>query len=412
MIGTGISGMGAGYFLREKYDITFYEKNDYVGGHTNTLTIDEEGQPIYIDSAFMVFNEITYPLLTALFKELDVQTKLTSMSFSVQHKATGLEYSGTGLDGLFAQRKNIFNPKHIRMLLDIDRFRQESLEVLINPDYFGYSLARYIKEKNYSDDFLYKFLVPMSSAVWSSPFDKMLEFPAATLVRFFKNHCFLGLKGQLQWRTCVGGSRQYRDKIMNILKAKVFVSSPVSSVNRKGNQVEVALSNGQKNSFDYVLLACHADDSLQILKDATSNEKDLLSKFPYHLNDIILHVDSTIMPKLKKVWSSWNYRVEGDGSTSTIYWMNCLQGVSQKKDYFISVNNPEIVAPNKVLWQTKYAHPSYNIDSQRAQEQLGKLNGTSRVFFAGAYFRYGFHEDGLWAALEAARALAGENLWG
>ncbi len=411
IIGTGISGMGAGYFLRDLYDITFYEKNGYVGGHTNTLTIDELGKTVYIDSAFMVYNETTYPLLTRLFKELDVKTKATDMSFSVNHLPSSLEYCGTGLSGLFAQRKNIFNFKHIRMLLDISRFRKEAGEVLTNPDYQNYSLVRYIQEKKFSEDFLYKFLIPMGSAVWSMPFDQMLEFPAATLIRFFKNHCFLDLKGQLSWRICVGGSSSYRDKIMKLINAKVFTNSPVTKVFRMDHHVQVRTAQGELRSYDYVLLASHADETLKMLSDASVLEKELLSKIPYYANRGILHTDQNVMPRLKSTWSSWNYRVEKNGKTSTIYWMNKLQGVSKHQDYFISINDSGPIDPKKILWQTTYAHPLYSIGSQKAQERLAELNGASRVFFAGAYFRYGFHEDGLWSGLQAARALSGKNLW-
>ena len=411
IIGTGIAGMGAGYFLREGFDITFYERNNYAGGHTNTLTIDEDGQPVYIDSAFMVYNEPTYPLLTRLFKELEVETKPTDMSFSVQHVESGLEYCGTGLSGLFAQRQNIFKHQHIKMLLDISRFRKEAEEVLTDPRYQDYSLSRYIQEKKYSEDFLNKFLIPMSSAVWSTPFDLMLEFPAATLVRFFKNHCFLDIKGHLSWRTCVGGSLQYRDKIMQRINAQVLTNNSATAVYLSEHHVLVCDSNTQRRKFDYVLLACHANEALDILSDASPAQKDLLSQFPYHINRATLHTDEKVMPRLKRVWSSWNYRQELDGQTSTIYWMNNLQGVSRRKNYFISINDPGRIDSQKVLWKSMYAHPLYSVASQKAQEHLQQLNAGGRVFFAGAYFRYGFHEDGLWSGLQAARAISGEKIW-
>jgi len=412
IIGSGISGMGAAYLLKDRFEITFIEKNNYIGGHTNTLTVNEDGEPIYIDSAFMVYNETTYPLLTRLFKELDVPTKPTDMSFSVNHLSAGLQYSGTGLNGLFAQRQRIFSPRHIRMLLDISRFRQEAGEVLSDLRYHDYSLGRYAKERQYSEDFLTKFLVPMSSAVWSMPYESLMNFPVATLVRFFKNHCFLDIKGHLQWRTCVNGSQVYRDKIMSVIKPKVLLNTPVKSVKRLTDQVEVIDEQGQEHRFDYVLMASHADETLRVLTDATVTERSLLAQFPYHANRGILHTDAGVMPTLKRTWSSWNYRVEKNGHTSTIYWMNNLQGVSKKKDYFISINDDSgLINPKKIIWQTIYSHPQYSVGSQLAQEKLHTLNGSSRVFFAGAYFRYGFHEDGLWSGVQAARALAKEDLW-
>jgi len=415
VIGTGISGMSAGYFLRDKFDVTFYEKEDYAGGHTNTLAIKEDGQNIYIDSAFMVYNEPTYPLLTRLFKELNIETKPTSMSFSVQHRPSGLEYCGTGLNGLFAQRRNIFNPRCIKMFLEIDRFRREADEVLDNPYYASWTLAQYVRIKDYSEDFLQKFLIPMSSAVWSTPADTMLGFPVQSLVRFFKNHCFLSLEGQLQWRTCVGGSRQYRDKIMAVFGDRVYTRRAAVKIKREAGKVCVTDPTGKVLIYDKAILACHADAALGLLADPTSTESLLLSKFSYIVNKTTLHTDDRVMPKLKSVWSSWNNRIENDLAgrpvTSTIYWMNSLQDVSKNKDYFISINDPGLVDPAKILWEKDYTHPLYTVEGQEAQLRLQELNQNGVVFFSGAYFRYGFHEDGLASGLDAARAVLGGEVW-
>jgi len=415
IIGTGISGMSAGYFLRDLFDITFYEKQDYAGGHTNTLTIKEGDQDIYIDSAFMVYNEPTYPLLTRLFKELKIETKPASMSFSVQHVPSGLEYCGTGLNGLFAQRRNIFNRPYIKMLLEIDRFRKEAAEVLENPYFNSWTLAQYMRDKGYSEDFLQKFLVPMSSAVWSTPADTMLEFPVQTLVRFFNNHRFLSLDGQLAWRTCVGGSRQYRDKIMACFGNRVWTRHAAVRIKREADRVCVTDSTGKTLIYDKVILACHADEALNLLEDPTVLESSLLSKFPYVSNKTTLHTDDRVMPKLKGVWSSWNYRIHEDSGgralTTTVYWMNSLQGVSKKKNYFISINDPGLVDAEKILWEKSYTHPLYTAQGQEAQFRLQELNGNGVTFFGGAYFRYGFHEDGLMSGLAAARAVVGGEVW-
>ncbi len=415
IIGTGISGMSAGYFLRDKFDITFYEKEDYAGGHTNTLTIKEGNQDIYIDSAFMVYNEPTYPLLTRLFKELKIETKPTSMSFSVQHLPSGLEYCGTGYNGLFAQRRNIFNPRYVKMLLEIDRFRREADEVLDNPSYVSCTLAQYMRSKGYSEDFLQKFLIPMSSAVWSTPANTMLEFPVQTLVRFFNNHRFLSLDGQLSWRTCVGGSRQYREKIITAFGDRVWTQRAVVKIRREAGKVAVTDSTGQVLIYDKVIVACHADEALGLLIDPTALESSLLSKFPYLSNKTTLHTDARVMPKLKSVWSSWNNRIEngsdGQAKTSTIYWMNSLQGVSKSKSYFISINDPGLIDPARILWEKNYTHPLYTVDGQEAQLRLSELNRNGVTYFCGAYFRYGFHEDGLMSGVEAARAVAGREVW-
>ena len=415
IIGTGISGMSAGYFLRNQFDITFYEKEAYAGGHTNTVTVKEGSDDIHIDTAFMVYNEPTYPLLTRLFKELKIQTMPTSMSFSVQHRPSGLEYCGTGFNGLFAQRWNILNPFYIRMLLEIDRFRKEADEVLDNPYYAAWTLAQYIKAKGYSKDFLHKFLIPMSSAVWSTPADTMLGFPVQSLVRFFKNHRFLSLDGQLAWRTCTGGSRHYRDRIIASLGDRVLTNCAAIRIKREEGKVCVKDLTGKTLVYDKVIIACHADEALTLLADPTSLESSLLSKFSYVTNKTTLHTDHRVMPKLRPVWSSWNNRIESDAMdrpvTSTIYWMNSLQNVSKNKDYFISINDPSVVDPAKVLWEKNYTHPLYTVEGQEAQLRLQELNGNGVTFYCGAYFRYGFHEDGLMSGLDAAKAVLGGEVW-
>lgn len=415
IIGTGIAAMGAAYFLKDQFAITFFEKNNYAGGHTHTLEINEEGCRVYIDSAFMVYNEPTYPLLTRLFKELSIDTKPTSMSFSVQHIPTGLEYCGTGLSGLFAQRINIFKPWFWKMLLEVDRFQMESVEVLDNKYYLDYTISQYVKERGYSDHFFYKFLIPMSSAVWSTPLEKMVDFPAITLIRFFRNHGFLGLRTQLPWRTVSGGSRMYRDKILDFFPSRIMLSNPAVKTAHEGNGVSIFDSQGKKHRFDHVVIATHADEALALVSDPTDLEKELLSAFSYQENLTTLHTDQSIMPRNKSVWSSWNYRMavnqHGIISPSTIYYMNSLQQVSDKKDYFISINGEGAFDPKKVLWQTTYTHPIYNPAAVRAQNRLSLLNRNGKRFFCGSYFRYGFHEDALSSALDVARMISGRDIW-
>jgi len=412
IIGTGIAGMGAAYFLKDKYDITFFEKDDRPGGHTHTLTVKEDGQDIYIDSAFMVYNEITYPNLVRLFKDLDIKTKPTDMSFSVQYKLDGLEYCGTGLRGLFAQYRNLLSVRFWKMLLDMDRFNKESLEVLESDAYLSYTIGQYVKEKGYGEDFLDKFLVPMSSAVWSTPPGLIHAFPIVTLVRFFKNHGFLGLRGHYQWRTVVEGSHRYRDKILGLFKGKVLVNAQVVRLIRENGKVKVTDKDGHQKVFDNAILACHADESLKILGDPTDEEKRLLGNFQYQKNTATLHTDESVMPKTKRAWSSWNYSIKLDGQgelvPSTIYHMNNLQQVSDKKQYFISINEPEAVDLKKVLWQGTYEHPVYDVPAMKAQEELPRLNIKGPAYFCGAYFRYGFHEDGLTSGIEAVKAMTGK----
>lgn len=415
IIGTGVAGMACGYFLSKKYELTVYEKNDYIGGHTNTVMVNEDGQSIPVDTGFIVYNEVTYPNLTRMFKELAVVTKPTSMSFSVQHVPSGLEYCGSGLSGLFAQRKNIFNPRFIRMLKQINRFNNECTEVLDDNKYAGYSLSDYISEKGYGEDMLHRYLIPMSSAVWSTPPDLMLNFPARTLIRFFYNHGFLGLHTQHPWRTVDRGSAQYREKIIASFRDKIFVNRPAVSVLRENGKVAVTDSSGQTDSYDKVILACHADESLALLKNPTPIERELLKPFTYQLNTATLHTDDRAMPKTKRAWSSWNYRMEtapdNSNAVSTVYWMNSLQGVSDKKNYFLTINDPGTVKPDSVIRRINYMHPVFSVEAANLQTRLRELNNQGMIFFCGSYFRYGFHEDAFTSGLELSRQLTGEPIW-
>jgi predicted NAD/FAD-binding protein len=408
IIGTGIAGMACGHFLHKKYDVTFYEQNDYVGGHTNTVTIDEEGNDIHIDTGFMVFNHVTYPHLTKLFNELDVPTIPTSMSFSVQHVPSRLEYCGSGLNGLFAQRKNIFSPSFIKMLKQISRFNEESVKILDDERYASHTLADYIREKGFSDEMMYKYLIPMSAAVWSAPMDLMLQFPAVTLIRFFKNHGFLGLNTQHQWHTVRGGSRMYRDIIIKPFKDKIQVNNAAVKIRREAGKAIVHSADGSSRTFDKAILACHGDQALRMLDNPTYNEHRILEKFRYQENTALLHMDESVMPRTKRTWSSWNYRIEEkkDGmQPSTIYWMNSLQQVSQKKNYFVSINDPGNVHESKILKEIRYEHPLFDVAAIKAQKELPVLNENGPVYFCGSYFRYGFHEDALMSSVELSRQL-------
>ncbi len=414
IVGTGVSAMSAAYFLRNDFDITFFEKDNYAGGHTNTLTIDEEGTPIHIDSAFMVFNHVTYPNLQKFFRELEIEEKNTNMSFSVQHLPSGLEYCGTGLNGLFAQRKNLARWKHISMLLDINRFNKEAIEVLTDHKFAGYSIKHYFQEKGYGQAMLEKYLIPMSSAVWSTPPEQMLDFPILTLVRFFKNHGFLGMTTQHQWKTLVGGSRQYRDKVMAMFPNRVHLNAEVEQVFRKPEGVEVCIKDGERHMFDKVIIASHADQSLRLLGDPTEQEQNLLSKFKYQPNQATLHTDDSLMPKTRLAWSAWNYRIKAKANRlipQTIYYMNRLQHVSQKGDYFVSINDDGDVHPDKIIWQKEYAHPLFDVAAIRAQDDLPKLNEQGRTYFCGAYFKYGFHEDGFTSGLNVAEKILNREVW-
>lgn len=407
IIGTGIAGMGCAHLLQRKYDITLFEQNDYIGGHTNTISVDEDGQKVYMDTGFMVFNFKTYPNLCNLFNEIKAPIKKTDMSFSVQYMPTGLEYCGSGLNGLFAQRKNIFNVKYIKMLKQITRFNKISVEILNDERYHNHTLKQYIDEFGFGEDMLWKYLIPMSSAVWSTPMEKMLDFPAITLIRFFKNHGFLGLNTQHQWYTLENGSQSYKEIIMKPFKDKAFVNKKVVELKREKEGVTLKFLDGSSATFDKVICASHGDQTLKYLSDANLLEKELLSPFKYEKNIATVHTDENVMPKTRLTWSSWNYRIEerhGKLVPTTIYWMNSLQGVSKKRNYFVSINALEgTVDRKKIVKEIEYEHPLFDVAAMNAQDKLQQLNKTGPVYFCGSYFKYGFHEDAYASAVELCK---------
>lgn len=409
VIGTGIAGMGCAHHLHKKYAISIFEKNNYAGGHTNTISVNENNNKVYMDTGFMVFNYVTYPNLCNLFSEIKAPVKKTDMSFSVQYKPDGLEYCGSGLNGLFAQRKNIFNYRYIKMLMQINRFNKISVNIIDKPEFENYSLKKYIETFGFGNDMLWKYLIPMSSAVWSTPMEKMLDFPVITLIRFFKNHGFLGLNTQHQWYTLHNGSQSYRDILIQPFKENIQINNAVISVKRQNRKVIIKTINGSEYAFDKVIFACHADEALKILEDATPEEIRLLSPFKYQKNTAIVHTDESVMPKTKKTWSSWNYLIEevnGKLLPTTIYWMNSLQNVSNNKNYFVSINPlPNSIDPNKIVKEIEYEHPLFDVPAINAQKGLHTLNKTGPIYFCGSYFKYGFHEDAYASAIDICKHL-------
>jgi len=415
IIGTGIAGMGCGHFLYKNSDLTFYEQADYTGGHTNTVTVDEDGKPVYIDTGFMVFNYQTYPNLCRLFDEIKAPVKKTEMSFGVQHLPTGLEYSGSSLNHLFAQRKNIFRPSYLKMLMQIGRFNKESLKIVDDPKYANYSVGEYVKKFGFGDDMLWKYLVPMSSAVWSTPMEQMLDFPVVTLIRFFQNHGFLGLDTQHQWYTLHKGSQSYREILIKPFKEKIHLNRKATKVFKNADgTVTVSASDGSSEIFDRVIIATHGDQALELLDKPAADEKRLLSKFKYQYNKATLHTDESIMPKTKLAWASWNYSIQSINKKmvpTTIYWMNSLQQVSDKKNYFVSINPHANIDPKKIIKEIDYDHPLFDVPAINAQKELSKLNETGPVYFCGSYFNYGFHEDAFTSAVNLCSHLLGKPVY-
>ena len=423
IIGTGIAGLGCAHFLQRDFDLTLFEAADYIGGHTNTVTAREPGtgRTVPIDTGFMVFNHATYPLLTRLFRELGVATKKTDMSFSVRHGDSGLEFCGSSVNHLFAQRKNLFRPRFYRMLFAINRFNQEALAALADPasPVFTETLGDYVKRRGYGTDFFDLYLVPMSSAVWSTPPEKMLAFPAAALLRFFHNHGFLGLSTQHQWWTVEGGAKSYIAPLTAPFAQKIRLNSAASGVIRTPRGVTVTTATGTAHTFEKVVLACHGDQALRLLQNPTDAEHRLLSAFHYQPNTATLHTDASVMPRTRLAWSAWNYEIARDSagavSTATHYWMNKLQGVSDRENYFVTINRPESINPAKVLKRIAYDHPLFSLAATAAQAELPALNqaalGTTETFYAGAWQRHGFHEDGLHSAHRLAAQILARDPW-
>lgn len=416
IIGTGIAGLGCAHKLQSKFTIDLYEQNDYPGGHTHTLSFPENGSEVHFDTGFMVYNEVTYPNLTRLFRELNVKIKPTQMSFSVQNRLKNLEFNGSSLNHLFIQRRNLFNVRFIRTLLEINRFNEEALSVLKDPAINRLTLNEFANRKGYSRNFLYDYLIPMSGAVWSTPPDLMLEFPIFTLIRFFYEHGFLGLSTQRPWLTVDGGAKNYVAKITAPFRDKINLKQKVTRVTRVGNQMEVKTISGQTALYDRVILACHADESYAMLSSPSEKQTALLTAFTYQPNPVLVHTDPGVMPRTVGAWASWNVRLDAGANggliSSTHYWMNSLQNVSTKTNYFVSLNSAHLVQSNRILRRIDYAHPLFNIAAITAQEQLHDLNlegKREKVYFCGSYFKYGFHEDALSSAITLADQILQEG---
>jgi uncharacterized protein len=406
IVGTGVAGLGCAWHLKDSAALTLFEKNTRTGGHTNTVSVNEDGRQVPIDTGFIVFNHVTYPNLCRLFDELGVRTKPSEMSFSVQHLPSGLEYNGMSLNKVFAQRRNLLNPQFYRLLSDIFRFFRVA-NASLESGAKG-TVAEFAETHHLGGDFLDYYLVPMSSAVWSTDSRDILNFPAETLIRFFHNHGFLGVSTHHPWFTVDGGARTYVQKIVRQV-GEPRLGAAVCRIERVGAMVRVCCEDGSREEFDAVVLACHADEALEILSAPTSLQSRLLAPFRYQPNHATLHTWAGVMPRKRRAWASWNYRVDGVSSCPTThYFMNALQGVSHTRDYFVSLNSADIIPEEHVLYQTEYTHPVFTLEAMRAQEELPGINSESRdqnIFFCGSYFKYGFHEDAYSAGLYLAMYL-------
>ncbi len=411
VIGAGISGMGAAYYLSQGQNVTLFEAENRLGGHARTVVAGKNGdQPV--DTGFIVYNNTNYPHVTQLFQDLDVPVANSNMSFGASIDGGNLEYGLASMDALFAQRRNIGRPRFLRMLRDIQRFNAKAVSVANNPDI---SIAQMLEGLGTGSWFRDKYLLPFTGAIWSTPVDRMADFPAQALIRFMKNHALLGYHGQHQWYTVQGGSIQYVNRLQQKLKSQgveIRLGQPIASVTRANGHVQITPKGGLPEQFDEVVFATHSDDSLAMLADASPAEKSTLGAVRYQPNDAVLHADTSMMPKRKKVWSSWVY-CEARGKTSDkidlTYWMNSLQPIPHDDPLFVTLNSTRQIREDLIHDQVTFRHPVYDLAALNAQDVIRTTNGTNNTWFCGAWMKNGFHEDGLSSAVDVVEAMAARD---
>jgi predicted NAD/FAD-binding protein len=418
VIGSGIAGMGAAYLLSKKFDVTVYEKNDYVGGHSNTVDAPRpDGGATPVDTGFIVYNERTYPNLIGLFDTLGVERIKTDMSFGVSMDRGRLEYGGSSLGALFAQHRNIVSPSYLRMVRDILKFYKRAPGLLAGGACEGMTLDDLLAREGYSEAFVRDHLLPMAAAIWSCPVETMGAFPAGSFIRFFDNHGLLQVSNRPRWWTVKGGSRTYVNRIRAALAQDVATNHGAVSVSRTDAGVTVRASDGSNALYDRVVFACHGDEAHALLADKTAREADILSKFGYQSNRAILHRDAAQMPRRRKVWSSWNYLSDrgarrADQKVAVTYWMNSLQSLDPSDPLFVTLNPIHDIDPSTIVAEFDYDHPVFDAEAVAAQGRLPDIQGNGGVWYCGSYCGYGFHEDGLGSAVAVAHAFGVEAPWG
>ena len=406
IIGSGISGLTAAYLLHKHHDVKIFEKNDYIGGHTHTHKINLDGKDWHVDSGFIVYNENTYPNFIKLLTKLEVQSQLSSMGFSVKSLVNNFEYAGNSLNAVFAQRRNIINPSFYKMLLQIIRFNDQAQKDLNGLDY-SKTLEDYLNENNYSKEFIQYYIIPMGAAIWSTIPSKMFLMPAKFFIRFFKNHGLLKIKNRPKWWVIKGGSKRYVEKIIAGFKESIFLSTPVKLVSRDNETINLSFIDRrlQNEKFDKVIFATHSDQTLKLLDKPTSDEQDILGKLPYQKNEALLHLDESVLPKRKLAWACWNYSLDSDPESpvALTYNMNILQSLNAKKTFCVTLNNHNEVDSTKVLKKITYHHPLFTREGVEAQLNKSKICGKNNTYFCGAYWRNGFHEDGVVSAIDVCK---------
>ena len=407
IIGSGISGLTAAYLLNHDHEITLYEANDHIGGHTHTHDIEIEGKIWAVDSGFIVYNERTYPNFIRILDELGVERKPTRMGFSVKSVSNNLEYAGHSLDGLFSQRRNLIRPSFWRMIKSILRFKKESEEQL-NELPLDMTIGSFLEKNHYPSEFIEHFIIPMGAAIWSTMPNMMTEIPAVFFIRFFQNHGILAIKDKPTWWVINGGSKNYVKKMTAGFIDRIMVSTPVKRVKRNDSIEIIAGSPQHMTRFDAVVFACHSDQALALLADPSYAENEILRAITYQKNDVLLHTDHSVLPTRRKAWSSWNYQLDCDPErpVALTYNMNILQGLESSVTFCVTLNDPEAVSPDRIIKEITYHHPLITVESISAQKRKNEISGVNNTYYCGAYWHNGFHEDGVVSAMDACELLA------
>ena len=400
VIGSGISGLSSAYYLSKHHKVDLYEQSDHFGGHSYTYDIKEEDKIVPVDLGFIVFNELTYPNLINFFNELNVPFEKSNMSFSVSVKNTNVEYGGSGFNAIFANKLNLLNLKFLKMIREIISFYNHAPSLLKN-NIEDKTLGDYLRRSKLSKYFIEYHIIPMVAAIWSMPFSKAKEMPLKLFLNFFINHGLFRLKNRPQWYTVTNRSRNYVKKILEKISGEIFKNYKINNISRSDDNVRISIGN-EYLDYDQVVLACHADQSLNILNDPSAKEKEILNKFTYVSNRAFLHTDENLMPSRKKAWSSWN-SITKDNRTCITYWLNKLQNLKTNKNYFLTLNPVAEVEENKIIKQEKFTHPYFNNENVSLQKDLHLLQGKKRTWFCGSYFGYGFHEDGLKSSIDLVK---------
>ncbi|WP_217543713.1 NAD(P)/FAD-dependent oxidoreductase [Vibrio metschnikovii] len=413
IIGSGISGLTCGHYLHQQHDVTIFEANDYIGGHTATVDVELNGQSYAIDTGFIVYNDRTYPNFIKMMNEIGVRGIATQMSFSVRNDANGLEYNGHTITTLFAQKRNWFKLSFYRFIREILRFNQLAKAAAADAEHSVQTLGEFLHHHQFSDYFCENYILPMGAAIWSSSLADMRAFPLTFFLRFFLNHGLLDITHRPQWYVIEGGSRAYIEPLTQGFRDKIRLNAPVEWLRRSGQGIELQV-HGKIEHFDEVIFACHSDQALALLSDANHLERELLGAMGYQANEVILHTDTSLLPKRKAAWASWNYRLAGDVDQETrlpalTYNMNILQHIDSSETFCVTLNSSESINPNKVLRKFTYHHPVFNRAAIAAQQRKAEISGVNHTWFCGAYWHNGFHEDGVKSALDVVTRLSAQT---